>query len=198
MPSTTPSFDPDRHTGFQLPATESVSHRIHPPAGARTASPTRRFPQGPPAGGQDLRSGSGRTGTPPHTPPSRPGAAARGRLTQAQSPPRPARQPSPSPALRLPPMCLPGLRAPGRAGRRPAEPGQPEEEPGGGCPPPAAPLLSAAGPGRSRSPRRTPSAPAFQRGPRAPSQGFKMLATKKGKGGKAVRVAFYLFSARLA
>lgn len=102
MPSTTPSLDPDRHTGFQLPATESVSHRIHPPAGARTASPTRRFPprtagRGP---GPPLRQRPDRDPpTPPHpTHPSRPGAAARGRLTQAQSPPRPARQPSPSPA----------------------------------------------------------------------------------------------------
>lgn len=200
MPSTTPSLDPDRHTGFQLPATESVSHRIHPPAGARTASPTRRFPprtagRGP---GPPLRQRPDRD--PPTHPPEpprrcRPGKTHPGAVTSSSRSPA---VPVPRPALRLPPMCLPGLRAPGRAGRRPAEPGQPEEEPGGGCPPPAAPLLSAAGPGRSRSPRRTPSAPAFQRGPRAPSQGFKMLATKKGKGGKAVRVAFYLFSARLA
>lgn len=157
MPSTTPSPDPDRHTGFQLPATESVSPR--PEQGARTASPTRRFPREPPAGGQDLCSGTGRTGTPRlPTPPRRcrPGKTHPGAVTYS------SRSPAVPVPRRLPPMCLPGLRAPGRAGRRPAEPGQPEEEPGGGCPPPAAPLLSAAAPAAQPAPPLSNVVPKLQ------------------------------------
>lgn len=143
MPSTTPSLDPDRHTGFQLPATESVSHRIHPPAGARTASPTRRFPprtasRGP---GPPLRQRPDRD--PPTHPPEpprrcRPGKTHPGAVTSSSRSPAvpvpPPRPPSPAHVLTRAPRTRPGWEEAGRAGA--AGGGAGRGLPAPRCPPP--------------------------------------------------------------